>query len=43
MAISIYENSGFRRTSIPLFTDEDNNQLDPWFAAFKRIDIIETF
>ena len=40
MAVSIMDPSYFRYKSIFLFIDEDSNQLDPWFAAFKRIDRI---
>ena len=43
MAISIYERSNFSETSIPLFTGGDSVQLDPCFAAFKRISWISSY
>ena len=42
MAIVIYdENNHFKSELIPHFIDKDSNQLDPCFAAFKRIDTIK--
>ena len=40
MAISIYELLGFRTFQISYFYDGDSYQLDPCFAAFKRVDHI---
>ena len=40
MAISIYDKSDFRSKLIPHFIDGDIEQLDPCFAAFKRINKI---
>ena len=40
MAISIYDEDDFESKLIPHFIDGDIEQLDPCFAAFKRIDKI---
>ena len=40
MAITIYDKFGFRNKLIPHFIDGDSAQLDPCFAAFKRISSI---
>ena len=37
MAISIHDEDYLETKQIPYFIDGDSNQLDPWFAAFKRI------
>ena len=37
MAISICDKNNFKSKLIPLFIDGDSDQLDPCFAAFKRI------
>ena len=42
MVISIHEIDSFEYKLIPLFINRDNDQLDPCFAAFKRIDCIKT-
>ena len=43
MAISIYEDWGFENRRISDFLDGDSGQLDPCFAAFKRIEIFPEF
>ena len=40
MAIVIYDIDGFKSQLIPGFSDGDRYQLDPCFAAFKRINQI---
>ena len=42
MAITICDKDSFKSKLIPHFIDGDRGQLDPCFAAFKRIDIIKT-
>ena len=42
MAISIYDEDSFEFKFIPHFINRKNDKLDPWFAAFKRIDCIKT-
>ena len=38
MAIVIYDINGFKSQLIPDFSDGDRDQMDPCFAAFKRIE-----
>ena len=43
MVISIYDEDDFESKLIPHFIDGDIEQLDPCFAAFKRINWINAW